>query len=238
MIKFFVRILKFSGKYKGRVLSAALFAFIKGICIMMPLFLGFLLFNEFYEGTITVLRCLIYFAGMAASLAVHILATNLSDRLQSTAGYKIFAEKRMELGARLRKLPMGYFTAGNIGKISSVLSSDMVFVEENVMQSIADMLGNGFSALLINTAKGKHILNAIYDKMYLYETSLDEVVRGNGNLSSPSKMPVQRKTIYLRIKQEGWTSVEKTECKYNRLFPVVSKYIPKRIKKLLKKVLK
>ena len=51
MIKFFVRILKFSGKYKGRVLSAALFAFIKGICIMMPLFLGFLLFNEFYEGT-------------------------------------------------------------------------------------------------------------------------------------------------------------------------------------------
>ena len=149
MIKFFVRILKFSGKYKGRVLSAALFAFIKGICIMMPLFLGFLLFNEFYEGTITVLRCLIYFAGMAASLAVHILATNLSDRLQSTAGDKIFAEKRMELGARLRKLPMGYFTAGNIGKISSVLSSDMVFVEENVMQSIADMLGNGFSALLM-----------------------------------------------------------------------------------------
>ena len=149
MIKFFVRILKFSGKYRGRVLSAALFAFIKGICIMMPLFLGFLLFNEFYEGTITVLRCLIYFAGMAASLAVHILATNWSDRLQSTAGYKIFAEKRMELGARLRKLPMGYFTAGNIGKISSVLSSDMVFVEENVMQSIADMLGNGFSAFLM-----------------------------------------------------------------------------------------
>ena len=45
MIKFFVRILKFSGKYRGRVLSAALFAFIKGICIMMPLSLGFLLFN-------------------------------------------------------------------------------------------------------------------------------------------------------------------------------------------------
>ena len=149
MIKFFVKILKFSGKYKGRVLSAALFAFIKGICIMMPLFLGFLMFNEFYEGTMTAARCWIYFAGMAASLIVHILATNLSDKLQSTAGYKIFADKRMELGARLRKLPMGYFTAGNIGKISSVLSSDMVFVEENVMQSIAEMLGNAFSALLM-----------------------------------------------------------------------------------------
>ena len=149
MIKFFVRILKFSGRYKWRVLSAALFAFIKGICTMMPLFLGFLLFNEFYTGTITAVRCLIYFAGMAASFAVYVAATNLSDRLQSTAGYKIFAEKRMELGAHLRKLPMGYFTAGNIGKISSVLSSDMVFVEENVMQSIADMLGHGFSAIIM-----------------------------------------------------------------------------------------
>ena len=97
---------------------------------------------------------------------------------------------------------------------------------------------NGFSALLINTAKGERILNAIYDKMYLYETSLDEVVRGNGNLSSPSKLPVQRKAIYLRIEQEGWTALEKTECKYNRLFPFVSKYIPKRIKKFLKKVVK
>ena len=42
----------------------------------------------------------------------------------------MFADKRMELGGHLRKLPMGYFTSGNIGKISSVLSTDMVFIEE------------------------------------------------------------------------------------------------------------
>ena len=37
----------------------------------------------------------------------------------------MFADKRMELGSHLRKLPMGYFTSGNIGKISSVLSTDV-----------------------------------------------------------------------------------------------------------------
>ena len=41
MTKFFIRILKFSGPYRNRVLSAAVFAFIKGVCVMMPLFLGF-----------------------------------------------------------------------------------------------------------------------------------------------------------------------------------------------------
>lgn len=38
MTKFFIRILKFSGPYRNRVLSAAVFAFIKGVCVMMPLF--------------------------------------------------------------------------------------------------------------------------------------------------------------------------------------------------------
>ena len=45
----------------------------------------------------------------------------------------VFADLRMELGRHLRRLPMGYFTEGNIGKISSVLSTDMVFIEENCM---------------------------------------------------------------------------------------------------------
>ena len=43
----------------------------------------------------------------------------------------IFADMRMKLGEHLRRLPMGFFTEGNIGRISSVLSTDMVFIEEN-----------------------------------------------------------------------------------------------------------
>ena len=63
-----------------------------------------------------------------------------SDSLQSAAGYLMFADKRMELGGHLRKLPMGYFTSGNIGKISSVLSTDMVFIEEVAMSTLGNMM--------------------------------------------------------------------------------------------------
>ena len=55
-------------------------------------------------------------------------------------GYLLFADKRMELGEHLKKLPMGYFTEGILGKISSVLSTDMLFIEENVMQKIANIM--------------------------------------------------------------------------------------------------
>jgi ATP-binding cassette subfamily B protein len=66
-------------------------------------------------------------------------------RMQSAAGYMVFAEKRMALGAHLRKMPMGYFTEGNIGKISSVLSTDMVFIEENCMTVLADLMSYVFA---------------------------------------------------------------------------------------------
>ncbi len=55
----------------------------------------------------------------------------------------------MELGAHLRRMPMGYFTEGNIGKISSVLSSDMVFIEENCMTVLADMMSYIFAQAIL-----------------------------------------------------------------------------------------
>ena len=57
----------------------------------------------------------------------------------------IFADMRMKLGAHLRRLPMGFFTEGNIGRISSVLSTDMVFIEENCMMVLADVMSYLFS---------------------------------------------------------------------------------------------
>ena len=61
----------------------------------------------------------------------------------------MFADKRMELGGHLRKLPMGYFTSGNIGKISSVLSTDMVFIEEVAMSTLGNMISYLLSALVL-----------------------------------------------------------------------------------------
>ena len=86
---------------------------------------------------------------MAVCLALQALCTYASDRLQASAGYLIMADKRMELGAHLRRMPMGYFTEGTIGKISSVLSTDMVFIEETVTPAIADLMGHMFTQAIM-----------------------------------------------------------------------------------------
>ena len=44
---------------------------------------------------------------------------------------------------------MGYFTAGNLGRISSILSADMVFIEENSMNIVAEVVSDSFAQLVL-----------------------------------------------------------------------------------------
>ena len=85
--------------------------------------------------------CLRYGAILLACVILQAVLQNVSDRLQSAAGYMVFADRRMQLGDHFRKLSMGYFTEGNIGKVSSVLATDMNFIEENCM-SVLEMLAS------------------------------------------------------------------------------------------------
>lgn len=115
----------------------------------MPIFLAFLVLSGFYQKTLTGTKCLYIGIGLVGVVAAQVIVHYLCDRLQSAAGYMIFTDKRMELGGHLRKLPMGYFTSGNIGKISSVLSTDMVFIEEIAMSTLGNMMSYMLSALIL-----------------------------------------------------------------------------------------
>ena len=149
MFAMFSRILKLSGRYKGRIQGAFVCAFLESILSKTPIVLAFVVLSRFAADTLTSQTCLYIGLGLAAAVLVQMLVHYLSDSLQSAAGYLMFADKRMELGSHLRKLPMGYFTSGNIGKISSVLSTDMVFIEEVAMSTLGNMMGYLLSSLIL-----------------------------------------------------------------------------------------
>lgn len=140
------RMLRLSGRYKKRIQLAFVCAFVEQILSKMPIFFAFLVLAGFASGTMSGARCLAVGAILVCVVVLQAVVHYASDRLQSAAGYVIFADQRIALADHLRRLPMGYFTAGNIGKISSVLSSDMVFVEEVAMSTIANMMSYLLSA--------------------------------------------------------------------------------------------
>nr|MCR5735159.1 ABC transporter ATP-binding protein/permease [Lachnospiraceae bacterium] len=140
MIKIMHRLINITGKYKGRIRASYITAFFKGLMMKAPLVLCFLCISWFMQGQMDRTRCIYLGIAALASVILQAVFEHISNVLQSATGYMVFADMRLRLGDHLRKLPMGYFTEGNIGKISSVLATDMVFIEENCMGVLSELV--------------------------------------------------------------------------------------------------
>jgi len=140
MIKIMHRLIRMTGKYKKPIRASYISSFFKGCLMKVPLMLSFLVIKWFMEGSMDKRMCLLLGLGMVASVILQTVFEHVTNVLQSATGYKVFADMRIRLGDHLRKLPMGYFTEGNIGKISSILSTDMVFIEENCMGVLSELV--------------------------------------------------------------------------------------------------
>ncbi|MDR1300056.1 MAG: ABC transporter ATP-binding protein/permease [Oscillospiraceae bacterium] len=149
MIALMRRIVRFAGKYKGRIYAAMVFSFLKSLLSKAPIFLAFDALTVFYNGGATSSLALRIGISMGVCVILQIVFQHLDNVLQSSAGFLVMADKRMALGAHLRRLSMGYFTEGNIGKISSVLTSDMTFVENNCMMVLADLISYIFAQIIM-----------------------------------------------------------------------------------------
>lgn len=143
------QIMRFCGPYAKRIRIAWIFAFLKSLCANAPIVVAVVLVNMLVEGMLDAMGCIVAAVLLLALIVLQSVFQNAVDRLQSAAGYEIFAEKRMEFAAHLRRLPMGYFSAGTMGKISSILLNDMTFIEEQSMRILADVASDVFAQAII-----------------------------------------------------------------------------------------
>lgn len=153
MLKILHRIVCMTGKYSSRIRASYITSFIKGIMMKAPLILSFFAISLFMKGQMNEKKCLYLGIGLVLCIAVEAVFEHITNVLQSATGYQVFADMRMRLGDHLRKLPMGYFTEGNIGKISAVLCTDMVFIEECCMGVLSElvtfMISQGLMTLMM-----------------------------------------------------------------------------------------
>ncbi|MCR5119157.1 MAG: ABC transporter ATP-binding protein/permease [Lachnospiraceae bacterium] len=140
MLKIMHRLINMTGKYKTRIRASYITAFLKGIMMKAPLILCFFCISLFMQKEMDATKCLYVGIAVLVCVILETIFEHASNVLQSAAGYMVFADMRLKLGDHLRKLPMGYFTEGNIGKISSVLATDMVFIEENCMGVLSELV--------------------------------------------------------------------------------------------------
>ena len=153
MLKILHRIVCMTGKYSSRIRASYITSFIKGIMMKAPLIFSFIAISLFMKGQMQEKICLYLGIGLVLCIAVEAVFEHITNVLQSATGYEVFADMRMRLGDHLRNLPMGYFTEGNMGKISTVLCTDMVFIEECCMGVLSElvtfMISQGLMTLMM-----------------------------------------------------------------------------------------
>lgn len=97
----------------------------------------------------------------------------------------------------------------------------------------------GVSCVIVNTEKGKRMLESCSDKFNLVDATLEEVSVGNMNLRHPSERPEIRGDIYNGIDGSLNRYFSKFKRKNKYLLNVrrmISKVVPKEAKRFIKKV--
>lgn len=148
MLSSVMRILKLSSHHKTKLKTAFFLSIFESFSVNMPI-LAFLyglykiMINQFVREDIIKVSLILFLGLFFRALFRHGIHV-----FQSGTGYNMMADERMKLGNLIRRLPMGYFTDGNIGNISSVITSDMVFLEEVAMEKFTVIISSYLNVII------------------------------------------------------------------------------------------
>lgn len=150
MLRFVLRMLRFAGKYAGALKLSFVLSFLEGILQNVPIACIWMLFIKIIDRTLATGDAFFFGLLITASLIVRILLRYRFVVLESGAGYEICAQERASLGERLRHFPMHFFSAGNLGNVTSAITVDLPFIEEQGMSAL-DKVISGYVSSAIGT---------------------------------------------------------------------------------------
>lgn len=149
MIKVISRVLKMSGTFAGRIRLSFLWSFLESIFESAPFMAIILLFININKGAvITGEMVLLYAVIMAVGIIGRIIFKYLVYSFQSATGYSVIAKERLEIGDRLKRVPMGFFNKNSLGEITAAVTTDLNFLEMYAMH-ILDKVANGFISTIV-----------------------------------------------------------------------------------------
>ncbi len=98
---------------------------ISAICSAMRIPAAAIVIQALFSGNVTMATLWSSLGVIVASLIITIAINMKSTMLQTRAGYRACANKRIEIAEHLRYLPMGWFNDNSLGEVTSVTTNTM-----------------------------------------------------------------------------------------------------------------
>lgn len=144
IINYIKNVMSIIGKYKKDIRKGYIAAFFEASFSFIPYMILFYIISVYIKRKIEIKDVFIVTTAMLISVIFRIFCKRAQDRLQQNRGLYALTEKRLDIANFLASLPMGYYTERNIGNVTSIISTDLSFIEEFVFMQ----LGLAISALI------------------------------------------------------------------------------------------
>lgn len=150
MLSIIRRLLKMAENFARKIKIAFIFGFLEGVFYNLPMLAILYTLTRFLASGLTSKDIIISGVLIVVGLAGQYLFRRLVYIFQDATGYEFFERERLKIGDRLKGFPMGYFTEGNLGNLTAVVTSDITFVETWAMNSIYRVV-NGYVGMVIGS---------------------------------------------------------------------------------------
>lgn len=147
MLAMILRLLKISGRNKPQILLGIFFNILKTFSMALIIFAIYIILNHLDSLDGRIIRHALII--LLCSIGGRFLFQWLMDISMSAKGFDMFRDYRLQIGERLKKAPMGYFSEQRLGTIQNVLTSTVIELEQYSMLAITDLTGGVFMALVM-----------------------------------------------------------------------------------------
>ena len=155
MLKTINRLLEFSGEKKRDLIISFVYSIILTIFEALTIFAIVYSLNSIIVATnsgsnISYKTIIVAFLIMLASVSGKIIFGYLSKNKNSVACFDMCSTKRIEIGDRLKRIPMGYFSNNRLGEITSAVTTTIDDIECESGHILSDIVVGVVHAILIS----------------------------------------------------------------------------------------
>ena len=129
MINVFKKIWDFSLKEKRNLQKSMVIGFLNAICNSLLVLALYVVLKAIVENQVSTRTAWTAFAIMVLSIIGKIITQYFSQLQRTHAGYFMVADKRISIGEKLKRVPMGYFNQNSLGQITAIETTILNDVE-------------------------------------------------------------------------------------------------------------
>lgn len=141
MIEVFRKIWNFSGTEQENIKKSIVAGFLHAVFNAFQFAAIYYMLVEIFNDMANYKTIFISFAILLSSLIGKIITQKISQMKQTHAGYFMAANKRIDIGEKIKKVPMGFFSAYSLSRLTTIATTTLSQAEQWIPMLLVLVLG-------------------------------------------------------------------------------------------------